>query len=190
MSLLFGVRSVVVVSLSFRGVSCSVPRLPLLNRAFFRTSQSCPGRHREELGPTVQVGPTGGTFAEVRGARFASDYDSYSFFLLCCIHNGLAVQRLDRDYQFNQADVGRRFNPVPRCRTIRRRVAATRQLTRTPCVRHDAARAHRLPSERCRLAWTYRMLRIRIDAACQLEHDLRTRSRCEWAGHPSIVWST
>ena len=32
-----GVCSVVVVSPSFRGVSCSVPRFPLLKKAFFRT---------------------------------------------------------------------------------------------------------------------------------------------------------
>ena len=32
-----GVYSVVVVSPSFRGVSCSVPRFPLLKKAFFRT---------------------------------------------------------------------------------------------------------------------------------------------------------
>ena len=61
----FGVCGVVVVSPSFRGVSCSVPRFPLLKKAFFRTQALGLPRLSGAWSNPV-VGPTGGTSEEVQ----------------------------------------------------------------------------------------------------------------------------
>ena len=147
-----GVCSVVVVSPSFRGVSCSVPRFPLLKKAFFRTSQLRLGRRREPLWPTFQVGPTDGTSGEMRVDR-ALDYVSPPLIhsRCWCIYNGCAVQRPPSDLlQPNRAGVVQ--CDCSQCNRFDwRRMADTMQPVRTPSERRNAAWLQRMCSERCRL---------------------------------------
>ena len=73
LSLSYSDRYVLVVSLPFRGVSCSVPCFPLLNSAFSWKGSLGFARCPVVLGSRSAVGPTSGTSREVGSVRDQRD---------------------------------------------------------------------------------------------------------------------
>ena len=110
-SLSYSDRYVLVVSLPFRGVSCSVPCFPLLNSAFFWKGSRRVAQFSGVLGPTLGLGQHLVPPQRCESDAYnATDYDILSPFihLRHCKQCGPAVHWFSRDYGFHY-DYSRRY---------------------------------------------------------------------------------
>ena len=114
MSLSYSDRYVLVVSLPFRGVSCSVPCFPLLNSAFFWKGSRRVAQFSGVLGPTLGLGQHLVPPQRCESDAYnATDYDILSSFIhLRCVRCfGSTAQQPSRVYSFYHNDNRKRALP-------------------------------------------------------------------------------
>ena len=114
MSLSYSDCYVLVVSLPFRGVSCSVPCFPLLNIAFFWKGLPWSAHFECVLGSTLWLGQHLVPPQRCESDAYnATDYDILSSFIhLRCVRCfGSTAQQPSRVYSFYHNDIRKRALP-------------------------------------------------------------------------------